>query len=231
MLFKFISIITIVLLQASFVFAFNVDGKYTYKEGGCTGHMDVIENDYGMDPHIIVKISTACTEQAHTCEYEVKGVRVISTADAISTQFESIPDEYTKDLDPAKFSIDFTKYGATIKISERGPYCGLNGYYGGKWTKDGVKQPAEKNRAKEATQICSEYIRIKKECYYKAKKGVFPDKAISSLKKTKIPEEVRDAACRDGFAAYGRAGDIKEGILKKALQQDFTQCYNELTKE
>jgi len=224
---KFIMFLIFLFVKCNLIYAFTPDGKYTFKETDCSGQLEVMENDFGMDPHIVVKILTVCTNQAHICELEAKGTRVLTTADKITAQFTSIKND---DNEPAKFDIEFSNFGAKINASERGSFCGLNAYFEGSWHKDGVKQPKQKNKAKEATNFCSEYIRIKKDCYYKARKGLFADNAIKSLKKATIGEEARDSACRDGFSAYGRAGNLKNSVITKALQQEFTQCYEELTK-
>lgn len=224
----FFSLWLLLLVITGTAFAFSPDGKYIFKESGCSGTMEVTEQDFGMDPHIMVEISTVCTDQAHTCDFKAKGERVISTDNSFSANFVSLDNDEST---PAGFSVEFTPYGASIDVRERGPFCGLNAYYSGKWVKEGVKQPAAKNKSKEVTAICSEYIKIKKECYKKAKKGMMPDKAIAGLKKSKMPVEGRDEACRDGFAAYGRAGSIPDAALSRALQQDFSQCYEALTKE
>lgn len=78
---------------------------------------------------------------------------------------------------------------------------------------------------KEATRICSEYIRIKKDCYYKALKGVLPIKGMKGIK-SKLPEETIESFCKDGYDAYGEAGKLKPEIVNQSMQFNFTQCYN-----
>ena len=226
-----IFLLTSLLLISSLSYAFEPAGKYTFAEPGFSGEMVVNES-----PQIprIMKMALATDQKmsGHTCNVAARGERFMEMGDEITEKFTTVKTEYEDEV--AEFYVTFTPYGATIKDLEDGKHsmlCGMNGSFTGKWTKDGVKQPAKKDKSKEATDFCSEYIRIKKDCYKKAKKGMFPDKAIASLKKTKIPEEARDDACRGGFSAYGRAGNVKESDLNIALQNEFAKCHEQLTKE
>ena len=115
---------------------FFIDGEYLYKESGCSGGMKIQENTFGMYPHIIAKIDTVCTGQYHTCVLTSRGGRIISSDKSISANFVSIEDDGSRPDNPAKFTIEFTKHGATVDVSEKGGYCGLNGWFGGKWVKE-----------------------------------------------------------------------------------------------
>lgn len=171
-------------------------------------------------------LDTTQKMSGHTCHVEAVGERFFEKGDEITEKFTVKGDD-----ELLTFHVTFTPSGATIEDFEKSSwFCGLNGSFSGNWTKDGVKQPAKINKSKEATRFCSEYIRIKKDCYYKAKKGILPDKAILILKKTSISEEAVDDACRDGFSAYGKTGEVKESVLNRALQNDFSQCYGQLSK-
>lgn len=112
--------------------AFNIDGKYIYKQKGCEGEMEVSEKTFGMNPFIAVKINTVCTQQYHTCELEIKGTREVSDDKSISAFFSQKND----DGNTSKFEIEFTTKGALITpIDNCQYYCGLNGFFGGKWVK------------------------------------------------------------------------------------------------
>lgn len=112
--------------------AFNIDGKYIFKQKGCEGEMEVSEKSFGMNPLIAVKIGTVCTQQYHTCELEIKGTRQVSDEKSISAFFSQKKD----DGNTAKFEIEFTANGAKITVIENCDYfCGLNGFFGGKWVK------------------------------------------------------------------------------------------------
>lgn len=219
-------VVSFVSIQALSAFALEIDGKYTYKEDGCSGDMTVSEVT-GIDPYITVKGFTVCTSQSHTCDFDIRGERVFFDGKTLSTSFISKPDPIY-DNESLKVAIDFTKYGAKVNNEEgHNQICGMNGSIGGKWIKNGVKQPDHK---KDATEKCSEYMKFKKECFHKAKKGVMMDKALMSLKKSKFSEEARDNACREGYTAFGKVGNVKESVLNQAIQQQFTQCYDELIK-
>ncbi len=77
----------------------------------------------------------------------------------------------------------------------------------------------------EATRICSEYIKVKKECYYKAVKGVLPVNGVKSVKSI-APVELVETACQEGFAAFGRAGKQKAAVVNQGMQASFSQCYS-----
>lgn len=137
------------LMVSGSAFAFNIEGKYIFKEAGCSGNMEIKENTFGMDPHIIAKISTVCTNQYNECQLTAKGVRITSSDNSISSNFVSIDkiEEYD-DSSPAKFDIEFTKYGASLHVQKQGPFCGLNAYYSGKWIKEWVNNRYKKTKAK-----------------------------------------------------------------------------------
>jgi uncharacterized protein YecT (DUF1311 family) len=137
--------------------AFSIDGEYSYKENGCSGSMEIKEKTFGMDPHIVAKINTVCTDQYHTCNLTAKGWRMISTDNTISVALVSIEDDGSTPDNPSKFQIEFTKYGATVDVSEKGGYCGLNAWFGGKYVKD-VEKPesnAKKKSSKESESLTS----------------------------------------------------------------------------
>ena len=77
----------------------------------------------------------------------------------------------------------------------------------------------------EATKNCSEFIRIKKECYYKAAKGILPVNGSKGIK-SKAPKELVEMSCREGFDAFGRAGKLKANVVNQGMQASFTQCYD-----
>ena len=77
----------------------------------------------------------------------------------------------------------------------------------------------------EATHVCSEFIRIKKECYYKAAKGILPINGLKGIK-SKYPKELAEMSCREGFDAFGRAGKLKPDLVNQAMQSSYTQCYD-----
>lgn len=77
----------------------------------------------------------------------------------------------------------------------------------------------------EATKNCSEFIRIKKECYYKAVKGILPVNGLKGIK-SKAPKELVEMSCREGFDAFGRAGKLKANVVNQGMQASFTQCYD-----
>jgi uncharacterized protein YecT (DUF1311 family) len=139
---EFFMIICGIFVAVQTASAFSIDGEYSYKESGCSGNMEIKEVAFGMDPHIIAKINTVCTDQYHTCILTAKGGRMISSDTSISATFASIEDDGSAPDNPAKFQIEFTKNGATIDVSEKGGTCGLNGWFGGKYMKEGGKSKA-----------------------------------------------------------------------------------------
>lgn len=222
-------IMLILFLFSTKVFAFDPSGEYTFADTNFTGGM-IVKETTGFPKKMAMVLDTKQNMSGHTCDVEGYGERFLEIGDEITNKFTI--KAYDEQI--ITFYITFTPYGAIIKNldyeTER-KFCGLNGSFVGKWTKDGVKPSTKKVKSKVATSFCSEYIRIKKDCYNKAKKGGFLDKATSSLRKTSISEEARDDACKDGFSAFGRIGVVKENILNRSLQNDFTQCHEQLSKD
>ena len=121
------------LLNSGNALAFNVGGKYEYKEKGCEGEMVVTEVETGMNPHITAKIGTVCGSAYYTCDTgdePVVGTRDITEGNSVSTSFT------TTGAPSVKFDIVFTPKGATIENIDNGSsLCGAGGGFSGKWVK------------------------------------------------------------------------------------------------
>jgi len=222
----YIYIIVATLLFASEVYAFNIGGKYNYNEKGYSGTMFVTETQ-NIPTVITVKIESVENEFAHTCSVEAKGERLISSDDEISASI-IVTDDY---FDEGRFVITFTPYSASIGDLDNIHACGIKGDFSGKWKKDGVSQPIQSNKEGLATGLCSEYIKIKKYCFNKAVKGILPNNAIKSINNLKYDPKLYNNACQEGYAAFGRVGNIKQSALNQALQSDYANCYNKIMKE
>jgi len=80
----------------------------------------------------------------------------------------------------------------------------------------------------EAVRLCSEYSRIKKECYYKAAKGISPVQGMRSVKATgkNIPKKLVHMSCQEGYEAFARAGKLPSAAINQGMQASYAQCYN-----
>jgi hypothetical protein len=78
----------------------------------------------------------------------------------------------------------------------------------------------------EARRVCSDYVRIKKDCYYKSAKGMLPDQMLKSIKNANYPEGLVQMACQDGYDSYGRVGKQPTSAVNQGMQLSYTNCYN-----
>lgn len=134
---KLIATIAVTLITATGAWALEPSGTYTYKEKGYSGEMTVSRvNDY--EASWKIKILTVQSSSANMCEVEGVINNMISDDKTVEAVFVP-PDE-----DSGKFTVAFTKAGAVVDVSENQGFCGMNAYFGGKWTKDGNKRKAKK---------------------------------------------------------------------------------------
>jgi hypothetical protein len=78
----------------------------------------------------------------------------------------------------------------------------------------------------EATQVCSEYARVFKECYMKASNGVPPAQAKDDIKSQRLDTEMIDTSCRDGFTEHGRLGGVSSPEINKMTSLIFSNCFS-----
>ena len=119
--------------------ALEPSGTYTYREKGYSGEMTVsrINADQASWK---VKLLTVQSSSAHLCEAEGVLDNMVSDDKTIEAIFVST------DEAPGKFTVTFTKAGAVTDVSESGGFCGLNGYFGGKWSKNVAKKKSKKSK-------------------------------------------------------------------------------------
>jgi hypothetical protein len=78
----------------------------------------------------------------------------------------------------------------------------------------------------EASRICSEYVRVKNVCYNKATKGVLPVNGLEGIK-SKIPKDLMEGSCKEGFDVFALAGKLKAVELNQVMLVSYTQCYDD----
>ena len=91
----------------------------------------------------------------------------------------------------------------------------------------GASSKGVESLQEEATQVCSEYARIFKECYTKASNGVSPAQAKNDIKSERLEAEIIDMSCREGFTEHGRLGGISSPELNKMTSSMFSNCFND----
>lgn len=129
---------TMVIVIATGAWALDPSGNYDYREKGYSGEMNVSRvNAYEAKWNI--KIDTLHTSSIHTCEVEGVMENMVSDGKTIEALF--LPDETQ-----GKFTVKFTSKGAVIDISDNTGFCGLNGYFGGKWVKVVPKAKSKKSK-------------------------------------------------------------------------------------
>lgn len=133
---KLIATIAVTMIMTTSAWALEPSGTYTYKEKGYSGDMTVTRPD----PNLAswnVKILTVESRDAHLCEVEGVIGNIVSDDNSVETVFMA-------DEGQGKFTVNFTKTGAVIDVSENGGFCGMNGNFGGKWTKAVAKSKSKK---------------------------------------------------------------------------------------
>lgn len=127
------------VITATGAWALEPSGTYTYKEKGYSGDMTVSRvNAY--EASWKINILTVHPGSAHTCEVEGVINNMVSDDKTVEAVFVST------DEAPGKFTVTFTKTGAVVDVSENTGFCGMNGYFGGKWTKDVAKAKSKKSK-------------------------------------------------------------------------------------
>jgi hypothetical protein len=130
-------VIAATMAVVSSAWALEPSGTYTYKEKGYSGDMTISRvNDY--EASWKIKILTVQSSSANMCEVEGVIDNLINDDKTIEAMFMSTDDS------PGKFTVKFTKAGAVVDVTESVGFCGMNAYFGGKWTKDGKKHKAKK---------------------------------------------------------------------------------------
>lgn len=138
---SFIVAIVVTAIMSSSAWALEPSGTYTYKEKGYSGEMTVSRvNDY--EASWKIKILTVQSSSANMCEVEGVIDNMVNDDKTVEAVFMP-PDE-----DSGKFTVAFTKTGAVVDVSENKGFCGMNTYFGGKWTKDTAKAKAKTKKLK-----------------------------------------------------------------------------------
>lgn len=214
--------------------AFEIEGEYTYAEKGYTGSLTIAETH--LEPRLItVNLNTVENKTAHTCSLDAVGDRMKSPDGKVLAVFIA-KDENGADVTDLngnryRFTITFTPHGAKIdNFQGMNAFCGMGGRLSGSYKKDSSRSD-EASREDKATEVCSGYVEVKKECFHSAARGVSAAKGLKSVKKGVYDDALYNAACQDGYASFGRAGKIKESQLNQALQSDYARCYEDLMNE
>lgn len=222
--------------------AFDISGSYHFQENGCTGEMEIKEAVGGLNPHLDISIETVCSDDAHICQFEATGVRVISS----DTEVTAMGESSSEDGEPAKFEIVFTPASAQITVQQKGGFCGAKAYYEGTWGKG--KASTESSSTEPKVQTREDRIVIEKLCrfsaqnaynlYLNAQNGVPSETSVKKLvlkiQKLKLDIDSRKLAegiVEEIYQAYYKYGRMtKNDTPKKVEDIYFRNCMSNLIK-
>lgn len=134
---RLLIVLASIMTVATGAWALEPSGTYTYKEKGYSGEM-TISRINPAEASWKINILTVESTNAHTCEVDGVINNMISDGQSVEAVFVSTEES------PGKFTVKFTKAGAVVDVSENTSFCGMNGYFGGMWVKDGSKRKTRK---------------------------------------------------------------------------------------
>ena len=129
--------LAITIITTTGAWALEPSGIYTYKERGYSGEM-TIDRVNAYEASWKIKIFTVHPSSAHTCEVEGVIDNMVSDEKTIDAVYVST------DEAPGKFTVSFTNMGAAVEVSDNAGFCGMNGYFGGKWARNASKGKPKK---------------------------------------------------------------------------------------
>lgn len=120
-------LVTMLLLSAAHAWG-DTSTRYTYREKGFSGYMDV----FLVGRFFKITIETMDKANGQQCSFTAR-----ESGPRTKNEY---PAEATTETG-AMFKLDFSKDGkiATVEVVDKGEECGMTGWFGGKYTRTKVK--------------------------------------------------------------------------------------------